>query len=253
MENGYRFAPVYNLVLHATRPLAVLKDPSAITTDLQNVLSTWGSSAELPDRQVWMLDHQYSQDGLKDITSFKNRDRAVGTILHGLVTAGDLHAYLATLTKTDEADENMEYVDSNITVNHVTTLDGSAVGLPFASSRAYSARHLHMTDILQGEEHFEKLIADEDECAEATGNEGVKRTRTYHQAAVILWPADKHAASICRCGGAVVLDALLQLHHETGQIGCKPLWKLQTRQLTLQLGISWCQSGGAKRNRWHWL
>ena len=58
MENGYRFAPVYNLVLHATRPLAVLKDPSAITTDLQNVLSTWGSSAELPDRQVWMLDHQ---------------------------------------------------------------------------------------------------------------------------------------------------------------------------------------------------
>lgn len=101
------------------------------------------------DRGTSCHDCRYSQDGLKDITSFKNRDRAVGTILHGLVTAGDLHAYLATLTKTDEADENMEYVDSNITVNHVTTLDGSAVGLPFASSRAYSARHLHMTDILQ--------------------------------------------------------------------------------------------------------
>ena len=55
---GYRLALIYNLVLEAKGPPPALKDCSGLKTRLTAALQDWAADAELPDRQIWMLDHQ---------------------------------------------------------------------------------------------------------------------------------------------------------------------------------------------------
>ena len=57
---GYRLALIYNLVLKAKGPPPALKDCSGLKARLTAALQGWTADAELPDRQIWMLDHQYA-------------------------------------------------------------------------------------------------------------------------------------------------------------------------------------------------
>eukprot|EP01116_Phalansterium_solitarium_P014054 TRINITY_DN3157_c0_g1_i1.p1 TRINITY_DN3157_c0_g1~~TRINITY_DN3157_c0_g1_i1.p1 ORF type:complete len:414 (+),score=135.65 TRINITY_DN3157_c0_g1_i1:99-1340(+) len=100
VTKGYRLALIYNLVMIGGAP----PGPADLSAALRLVLAAvtaWKNEGG-PKKLVYVLEHQYTPAGLTGLLALKNRDRAIGSLLHALAAEHNaIDVYLARAVKTE--------------------------------------------------------------------------------------------------------------------------------------------------------
>jgi predicted 2-oxoglutarate/Fe(II)-dependent dioxygenase YbiX len=177
------------------------------------------SSSLLPEKLIYLLEHAYTPEGL-GFDALKNTDSAIADALVEGAQQADCDIYLALVTfeesgsaeydgyggrwsEPDDDDfEIMEVYDQTKIVSAWRSPDGNAIpmaALPFDEGE------------LCPEDAFEEMEPDEVEFQEATGNEGASFERTYHRAALVIWPKARKLAVLNQAGHSVTLPYLNDL------------------------------------------
>lgn len=231
VTEGYRVCLVYNVLLErkASRrrdspPLAV-PDYRAEIAAAAEQLSQAFRSPEAPPKLVWLLEHQYSPASLK-FAALKNADAARARMLReAAAQAGcDVHLGIVHIGETGPAEYwggsyrrrrrggyGLEYADG----------DGDNVGsddyeiVEVVDGWRYIDQWVSTEDRAEafgevpiGDEELLPVGAlddeapDEQRIMEATGNEGATFERTYHRAALVIWPRDRSVDVLLQAGVA---------------------------------------------------
>lgn len=243
ITSGCRLALVYNLLRRSSRYLPKPPDYTAEQTDVTALLQAWVASKSLPDDEspeklIYPLEHAYTPAELA-FTALKGVDAAVASLLAAAAPAAgcDLHLALLTIEESggaeyigggdpyrwgasdDEDDyEVVEVFDRSETLSDWRCPDGSQ---PTLGAFDFTPEELCPPDALAD------LEPDEQHFHEATGNEGASFDRTYHRAALVLWPHERRLRVLNQAGLAVTLPYLGELTRRCAESGAgseSPLW-----------------------------
>ena len=225
VRDGHRLCLVFNL-LHAgergAAPTAPVRGQQieAIAGHLRERTV----AAEASSKIVWLLEHQYSPDGLRP-DALKGADDARFRVLRAASERAeqDLHLGLVHLYETGAAEESyddwyggrgrrrrrdddasedftvVEAYDWGFSIKEWRRLDGGPVAfgeLPIDKGELLPA------GCLDGEP------PDKQRYMEATGNEGASYERSYHRAALVLWPTSQAGPVLLRGGAQNALPPL---------------------------------------------
>ena len=231
VREGVRVCLVYNLIQDRTKSRQrILKTPNyesqVVGTAL--FLNDFRSSPQTPLKIVWLLDHQYSPAGLS-FSSLKGADAArarvllqaadraqcvvhLGVVHIGETGAAEWDGGYGFYDDDEEQHDEGEGEDDDFTA---VTVDDSwqyldewrdrddrpaAFGhIPIAKSELIPAGAL------------DKEPPDEKRLTEASGNEGATYERSYHRAALVLWPANRMTDVLLKGGVAAAMPYLKQL------------------------------------------
>ena len=207
---GHRIVLVYHLVLQGAAATTLRIAPELGSQEEQIVaqLRNWEANSAAGDKLVWLLEHDYSAAGLS-FDGLKNADAAVGRVLARAARRANHALYAAILDiyefgAADESDdfpywdepddedweEMVELFDSTRLLRGWIAPDGSQPdydALPLLPGELLPAGALNGVDPDNHE-------------ARVTGNEGVQLSRSYHRAALVLWPQGRTAGTLARGG-----------------------------------------------------
>ena len=95
---GHRIVLVYQLLLRGRDDggLARAPDYDAVTARIAALLAQWDSSTDSAEKIVWLLEHEYSEEGLS-FAGLKNTDAAVARALAEAARRADCALYAAIL------------------------------------------------------------------------------------------------------------------------------------------------------------
>ncbi|KAF2670498.1 hypothetical protein BT63DRAFT_454687 [Microthyrium microscopicum] len=180
VESGYRLVLTYNLIQSASgisKSSAGLMLKQDILT--QRVLAGWHDHFS-SNQQIYILDHQYSQESLK-LQSLKGRDKAVVQQLKTVSSVKGFYIFLATLDHwhiEDYGDD--DDLGDDTTLKNIRTL----TGVPVTDKVS-----VEIEDILQ-DEPFQRT-PDSEEEGEFTGNESMPPSLRYHNSVVMIVPQSR--------------------------------------------------------------
>ncbi|MDE0239761.1 MAG: hypothetical protein OXQ84_06125, partial [bacterium] len=217
---GHRLALIFNLCLRADDGNTPCEPPDygEQTDAIARRLAAWSREDRAPAKIVWLLDHDYSEDGLS-FETLKNGDAARARVLceaadfadceihaaivhieeEGGVIYGDDYAHdLGWESDADDV-EGMEIgdlFDSRHWLDGWTAGDG---GRPALGEIELMPGELLPHGALDGE------APDDEWLHEATGNEGVSLERAWRRAGLVLWPRSRTLTILAGpgIGGAV--------------------------------------------------
>ena len=236
VQSGYRITLTYNLLLHGdtSRPDGEEGKLAELATLLREHFATpaprylYGPPAEVPNRLVYLLDHEYTPRAL-DWARLKGADAARASLLR---TAAERAGYEAILALADlktshsafpedesygyergwydddggdddgEGDreyEIQELIDSEVTLTHWTGPDGRR--LEETSLRVSDSEVCASTengDLTPYSLEYEGYM----------GNWGNTLDRWYHRAAVVVWPRSQAFANRAETSPAWALDEI---------------------------------------------
>lgn len=255
VKTGYRLTLVYNLrFVDKKRPLKA-PDYRAEHTRVVELLRSWASADDEPDKLILPLEHVYTPAELS-FSALKGADAGVASVL---VTAAaeadcDLHLALVSVEESgsaeytgyygrrrwsqDEDDEEFEAAEvfeRTLTLSEWRRPDGAEAGFddfPFTE------------DELCSPDAFAHLTPDEEHFHEATGNEGASFERAYRRAGFVLWPTARRLAVLNQAGLRTTLPYLedLTARWETsGKSIPSPLWR-EADELSGRMLRSWSRS-----------
>ena len=101
---GYRLALVYNLISEVEGDHIAPPSRAGLIADMQEALDLWNITPNSQDRIVYMLEHRYTEDGLKKISQLKGADRAVGVLFVELQTKDLVEGALVFVKLTEMGD-----------------------------------------------------------------------------------------------------------------------------------------------------
>ncbi|HUD36288.1 MAG TPA: 2OG-Fe(II) oxygenase [Streptosporangiaceae bacterium] len=212
VRTGYRVTLTCNLLLDSDPAGEVPAEPSAeaaryLTEHFTTKASRWtGDAGELPIRLVYLLDHEYTQRGLK-WDRLKGADAERAALLRAAAREADCEAVLA-LTEIKETwdtepgargrDIDLTYIiASELTLTWWTaTTDGESISLyvpdeqvsasvPSASLKPYDSEYTGYM-----------------------GNYGNTMDRWYRRAAVVVWPRQRAFAARAEASRSWALNEL---------------------------------------------
>ena len=201
VTRGHRISLVFNLFLSsAGEGLPAVPDYADLTTWITECLAEWRDEGA-PDKLVWLLQHQYSEDGLS-FETLKNTDAAVATVLGEAAGAADCALHAAVLRIEEYGSPEFEPVfdrwgwewegDPVATMGEVfdrwNTLDGWAS--PDGSRPLFGQLLLNDGELLP-RDGLDDAEPDQQKLQGSTGNEGVTLELTYRYAALVVWPSDR--------------------------------------------------------------
>ncbi len=221
VTEGYRVCLVYNLALtKGQQPSA--PQPTARIDAVAELLPQFFADPERAKIAI-VLKHEYTEAALS-FDALKGADRACVQVLQGAAERLGYHNYLALLefhqsgtpaygtfpyrdwganyTNADGEDAEWEDVfDESLILKDWVGKDGNSPGLG------------------QMELVPEEVIADvpfeefpfKTEISEASGNAGVSMDRWYHQAVMVLWPAERTANIVANEGPRVAVPILADM------------------------------------------
>lgn len=231
VTQGHRVCLVYNLLLE--RGASKRRDSSSLSVPDSRAeiaaaaeqLSQAFRGAEAPLKLVWLLEHQYSPASLK-FAALKNADAArAGVLREAAAGAGcEVHLGIVHIGETgpaeywggsyrrrrrggyglDHEDSDGDEVSSD-DYEIVEVVDGWRYIDHWVSSED---RAEAFGEVPIGEEEVLPVGAlddeapDEQRIMEATGNEGATFERTYHRAALVLWPRNRSVDVLLQAGVA---------------------------------------------------
>jgi hypothetical protein len=233
ITQGSRVCLTYNLLQRRTgeknKPItAPLYDSEADRAEA--ILEQTFKKSDAPTKLAWLLEHQYSPVGLS-FSGLKGRDAALAKMvrhaarraecaLHlGIVhieesgaaepcfdmdygrarRRGRYHGGDDMVEDTETGDEDFEVIEVSDSLRHIDQwIDTNDHAVEFGSLPIEDAEILP-AGALDGE------APDQQRLTEATGNEGSSFERSYHRAALVIWPQDRFVDVLLQAGPAAAL------------------------------------------------
>ncbi len=256
VKTGCRLILVYNLrFVDKRRPLKA-PDYRAEHGPVVELLRSWASAEDEPDKLILPLQHAYTPAELS-FSALKGADAGVASVLVKAAAEADCDLHLALVSieesgsaeytgyygrrhwsrdeEEDEEFEVAEVLDRALILSEWRRPDGGEAGFddfPFAE------------DELCPPDAFEDLMPDEQHFQEATGNEGASFERTYSRAGFVLWPAARRLAVLNQAGLRTTLPYLedLTARWESSNASIQsPLWR-EADELSRHMLRSWSRS-----------
>ena len=214
---GYRVSLVYNLVLREGDVSAwKAPDYENQVEKIADLLTQWRNEdeGEVPDKIVWMFEHDYSEAGLSFAT-LKNADDAVARVLGQAaeragwaLSAAIVHIeeYGPGVYSADAFDggygwsrpSDFDYAVEMIEVdNYEHWLEGWVA--QDGTHPAFGRMPLLGAELLPFGE-LDDVEPDEQRVHEASGNEGISIERAYRCAALVLWPRTQALRNLATSG-----------------------------------------------------
>ncbi|MGB9118751.1 2OG-Fe(II) oxygenase [Bradyrhizobium sp.] len=258
VKTGCRLALVYNLRFVGKRHPPQAPDYRAEHGRVVELLRSWASAEDEPDKLILPLEHVYTPAELS-FSALKGADAGVASVLVKAAAEADCDLHLALVSieesgsaeytghygrsrrsREDEDDDDEEFevaevFDRALILSEWRRPDGGEVGFgdfPFAE------------DELCPSDAFEDLMPDEQHFHEATGNEGASFERTYSRAGLVLWPTARRLAVLNQAGLRATLPFLedLTARWETSNASIQsPLWR-EADELSGHMLRSWSRS-----------
>ncbi len=256
MKTGCRLTLVYNLRCVGKRHPLKAPDYRAEHGRVAELLRSWASAEDEPDKLILPLEHAYTPAELS-FGALKGADAGVASVLIKAAAEADCDLHLALVSikesgsaehtgyygrrhwsrdeEDDEEFEVAEVIDRALILSEWRRPDGSEArfdDFPFAE------------DELCPPDAFEDLMPDEQHFHEATGNEGASFERTYSRASLVLWPNARRLAVLNQAGLRTTLPYLedLTARWETSNASIhSPLWR-EADELSRHMLCSWSRS-----------
>jgi hypothetical protein len=216
---GYRLTLIYNLIRTGAGSLPKPADYSEEQQQASELLHDWAQAKQqgdedLPEKLIYPLEHAYTPAEISFAT-LKNADAAVSAVLVAAAEQSDCEISLALVSleeeggaehhgyygysgrrswdETDEDDfEIIEVYDTTQKVGEWCKPDGS---LPNLGELEFDEEELCPPDL------FSSMDPTDLSFSEATGNEGASFERSYHIAALVLWPKGRTLAVVAHSAG----------------------------------------------------
>jgi hypothetical protein len=235
---GNRVCLVYNLIQRpGERQDWQLTVPvyDAEKTAVAQVL-TRAFAAGRPIKLAWLLEHQYSSAELSFAT-LKNADAARVQVIRAAAELADcaVHLGIVHIEESGSAEPNYYAHPDRYHRSRWRSHWPRGIGDDDASSAEFDvievsnrSQYIDQWVNLQGERiEFGRLPIEEDEVLpsgalddeepdeqrlmEATGNEGVSFERSYHRAALVIWPRERFVGVLLQAGVGEALPYLREL------------------------------------------
>ncbi len=222
ITEGCRLALIYNLIrtnkklplptppnyLHEQDKVAILLRQWEAQLNMENPehLQKDDEDEELiPEKLVYLLEHAYTQAELS-FAALKNADAAIADVLVAAAgqAACDIYLALVSIEESGQAEytgygkhryeevlEEGEVYDRTETISNWRRPDGSEPLLPELPIAEYECGPPNA---------FANMEPDNVQFHEATGNAGASFERTYHCAALVIWPHSRYLAVINQVG-----------------------------------------------------
>lgn len=213
---GYRLTLIYNLIRTGAGNLPKPADYSEEQQQASELLHAWANAKQqgdesLPEKLIYPLEHAYTPAEISFAT-LKNADAAVSAVLVAAAeqSACEISLALVSLDEEggaeyygyggrrswDEPDEDdyeiIEVYDSIQKVGEWRKADGSQ---PSLGELEFEEEELCPPDL------FSTMDPTDLSFSEATGNEGASFERSYHFAALVLWPKGRTLAVVAHSAG----------------------------------------------------
>lgn len=228
ITQGCRLTLIYNLVRTDKKlPLPQPPDYRQEQTKVASLLREWAEAlnatttdTEIPKKLIYVLEHAYTSAEL-GFDALKNADAALADVLLAAAEQADCQIHLALVSieesgtaeysgsgsywhndDTEDDYEVGEVYDRIETISNWRHPDGQPSRLPVLPFSANEFCPLSMLDNLE---------FDDIEFQEATGNAGASFDRTYHRAALVIWPRAYYLAIINQAGLSATLPVLHEL------------------------------------------
>ena len=198
VRDGHRVSLLFNLFLGSADDGLAPPEYRKLTTQVAESLARWRDGGRV-DKLAWVLDHEYSEDGLS-FDTLKNKDAAVAKVLAKAArrTGCELHAAVLGIEEEGYPDESPPYdwdgpienapqAEIGELRSRIRTLDGWAAcdgGRPRFGPIDLKASELLSRRALTDAEPDERRVY-------PTGNEGVTMALVYRHGALVVWPGDK--------------------------------------------------------------
>lgn len=238
VTKGYRICLVYNLATAGKKQPEAPHHAAAVNEAARLLQKLFSSSPEPLDKLAIPFAHQYTEAGL-DPKQLKGADRGRAEILVRAAQSLDCECHFALLTlhqggipdygsfddygsswgyggsswsnddEEDEEDEDSsnsdgefeEIFDEEMTLEHWLDSDGR--------EQSFGTISFENKEVLGLEDKEEWSC--KQQVREATGNEGASMDRWYRQAAIVIWPRDRHFHVLAIAGPASAIRALEKL------------------------------------------
>jgi predicted 2-oxoglutarate/Fe(II)-dependent dioxygenase YbiX len=267
---GNRVCLIYNLlrVRGAKSDRSPIGPPlyDAEAAEAGDLIAAAMAGQDAPSKLVWLLEHQYSPSGL-GFSALKNADAARAKVLAraaelaqcalhlGIVhieesgpaelTGFDGYGYGKYAERWDEDDE-----DDDDAMEDADDDDYEVVEVSDASCHAdhwvdAQDRHVDFGPIpleegeLLPQGALDGEPPDEQRLTEATGNEGASFERSYHRAAVVLWPLKRFASVLLQAGVAAAMPYLNDRIDACRAPSAQPAERAQAIALAARIIAAW--------------
>ncbi|MEW6159374.1 MAG: 2OG-Fe(II) oxygenase [Verrucomicrobiota bacterium] len=236
VAEGHRVCLIYNLIqLSGAKTEESLRAPlysdeiAAATEMLKDAFA-----APAPAKLAWLLEHQYSPDGLS-FAGLKGEDAAFAKVLRAAAESAGCAVHLGIVhieeygpaqphyeldygygrhrgwrrydydeVEEDASSDSFEVIEVSDSSRHIdqwvdTQDQPVAFGkLPLEDGEVLPAGAL------------DDEAPDEQRLMEATGNEGASFERSYHRAALVIWPKERFAGVLLQAGVSAALPHLAE-------------------------------------------
>ncbi len=240
VQEGSRVCLVYNLIQESAKhKKQVLEAPNYESQVAKGaaILEEYWNSTNAPPKIAWLLDHQYSPAGLS-FSSLKGADAAKSQVLvqaagraEGIVHLGVVHieetggaeedgdfyyrrSRGSRYRDKDNDDEEEDSVGEDVSFTAITVDDGWQYLDEWRDTKdrvvEFGSIPLAKGELLPGGA-LDKEPPDEKRLTEASGNEGATYERSYHRAALVLWPANRMIDVLLQGGVVAALPYLNRL------------------------------------------
>jgi 2OG-Fe(II) oxygenase superfamily len=265
ITEGNRVCLVYNLIqqsgaktkkgtLHAPD---YEKETAAVAALLQKNLSKAGAPAKI----AWLLEHQYSPDGLS-FAGLKAADAARAKVLAQAAERAGCAAHLGIvhIEESGSAQENYHdyrprgrgwYRDDEEEEVEAASSDEFEV-IEVCDWRHYVSQWRNLRDepvefgeipLAPGEllpvGALDDEQPDEQRLMEASGNEGASFERSYHRAALVIWRRERYAEVLLQAGVAAALPYLKEKIEACAAKNAPPAARKEAVALARQLVNAW--------------
>ena len=237
VQEGNRVCLVYNLIQERTKSgHQVLNAPNhgSHVAKAAAVLEEYWSSPNAPAKIAWLLDHQYSPAGLS-FSALKGSDAAKSQVLVQAAERARCVAHLGVvhIGETGGAEDDGDYYMSrrsryrghdrhddedeeseDVSFTAVTVDDAWQYVDEWRDTddREVEFGRIPLSEgELVPEDALDEEPPDNKRLTEASGNEGATFERSYHRAALVLWPANRMIEVLLQAGVVATLPYLKQL------------------------------------------
>ena len=270
IADGSRVCLVFNLV---QKTVAKRKAKAILAPDYQPqiaaVAALLGKSLTAPDaakKIAWLLEHQYSPEGLS-FAGLKSADAARASLLVQAAERADCAVHLGIVhieesgsaepvyghyqsrhrghfrdydddddeeeNEEDDSDDDFEVIDVCDWRHYVSQWRDHRDRQVALGEIPLEAGELLPDGALDGER------PDEQRLMEASGNEGASFERSYHRAALVIWPRKRHAEVLLQAGVAAVLPSLQEKVAACAAHNAAPAARTEALALAQQVVGAW--------------